>query len=92
MSNYTYSRALKNFGSLFIIQTLLFKVMPSAIKLNGKTDIMAVEIQDISANRTLPTELETAETAASQEIPQQLFCVSLLFAKLFGKNQQFWRY
>lgn len=89
-SDYTYARGLKNFRAFFVIQTLLFVVMSSAIKLNSKTGIVAVEVEDISTNRILSTELEAAETTSSQNIPKQLFCVCLPLAKLSGKNEQFW--
>ena len=91
-SDYTYARSLKNFRAFFVIQTLLFVVMSSAIKFNSKSGIKAVEVEDISRNRILPTELEATETTSSQDIPKQFFCVCLFLAKLSGKNEQFWRY
>jgi hypothetical protein len=91
-SDYTYAHGLKNFRSFFVIQALFFMVMPTSIELNSKTGIMAVEIQDISAYRILSAKLEAAETACSQKMPQQFFCVSLFLTKLFGKNEQLWWY
>jgi len=84
-SDYTYARSLKNFRAFFVIQTFLFVVMSSAIKFNSKASIRAVEVEDISTNRILPTELEAAETTSSQDIPKQFFCVCLFLAKLSGK-------
>ena len=64
--------------------------MPSPIKFNGKTGIMTVEVEDISAHRNLSTKLETTEAPPPQDIPKKVLCISLLFTKLSGKNEQFW--
>jgi len=39
--------------------------MPTTIKLNSKSGIMAVEIDDISSGRILPPELEPTKTTPS---------------------------
>jgi hypothetical protein len=90
--DYTNVCGLKNFRSFFVILSLLFVVMPTAIKFNSKSSIMTEKIKDISTNWILPAKLETAETAPSQNIPQQFFSVSLALTKLPGKNEQFWWY
>jgi hypothetical protein len=88
-SDYTYTRGLKNFSAFFVIQTLIFVVMPSAIKLDSKASIVAVKVENISTNLILSTELEAAETTSSQDMPKQFFCVCLFLTKLSGKNEQF---
>ena len=80
-------RCLQHMCAFLIVQTLLFIVMPTAIKFNSKTGILAVEIEDISANRMLPAKLEATETASSQNLPKQKFCICLLLAKLPGENK-----
>jgi len=65
-----YARSLKNFRPLFVIQTLLIAIMPSAIKLNSNPRIMTVEVEDISTKWILPPELKTTETTSSQERPK----------------------
>jgi len=66
--------------------------MSPTIKLNSKTGIMAVEVYYISTNRILSAELEPAETTSPQDIPEQVFRVSLSFAKLSRKDEQLWWY
>ena len=68
-SDYAYACGLKNFCSFFVVQTLFFIVMSTAIKLNRESGIMAVKIKDISTNRILSAKLEATETAVSQKIP-----------------------
>ena len=91
-SDNPYSSGCKYFCPFFVIKTLLFVCMASTIKLNSKSGIMTVEVENISTNRVLPSKFKTAETATPQEIPDQVFGICLLLAKLSGKYQQLLRY
>ena len=55
-----------------------------SIKFDSQFCIGAIEIQNVSANRVLPSEFETSEASSAQCPPEFLFFISLIAAELAG--------
>jgi hypothetical protein len=63
--------------ALSIGYLLVRKAVLTAIELDGEREGRAVEIEDVSAERMLPAELEPAEATATQGIPKDSFGIGL---------------
>ena len=91
-SDDTHTCRFNDSAPFFIIQSLLIIVMSATVKLDGKSCLMAVKVQDVSMKRYLSTEFEAAETTIPDDVPQQIFSICLAFAQLPGKCKYFLRY
>jgi len=52
-----------------------------AVKLHRQFRIGTIEIQNVSANRVLPSKFETGELSSAQRPPEFFFLVGLVAAK-----------
>lgn len=66
------------------VQSLIAKMLPT-IQLDRQPQLRTVEIQHIGRQGILPTELETAELAIPQTLPEQLLAIGLITSQLLGK-------
>ena len=82
-----YSCRFQNYGPLGIVQALFAGIVPASIEFNGEFGSMAIEIEDVTMTRILPSKFEAAETSVPQKMPQQLFSIGLVSAQASGKNK-----
>ena len=76
--------------ALFVMLYTCALIVLSTIQLDTELVCMAVEVKDIRTNRVLTTKLQTTKLTATQTVPQEFFCVSLLTTQLTHKCEIFW--
>ncbi len=61
-------------------------IMNFPIEFNYQLFFDAAEVRDITPDRMLPSEFESAKLLSSQASPQERFCVGLVFTKFTAKR------
>jgi len=76
--------------TLFVVLYPCVLIVLSTIQLDAEFVLVAVEVEDVRTNRVLTTKCEATELTATQTVPQEFFCVSLLTTQLAHKCEVFW--
>jgi len=75
-------------ASTIILESSLALIMLPTIKLHRQVGCVAIKIQNIRADRMLPTEFES-EFATSQQKPEETLRVRLMQPEGSGENEHF---
>ncbi len=78
-------------GTSFIFPLLFVFIVLPAIHFHRQFQLMAIEIQYIGLDWMLTAEFEPQEPSPAKQLPEQLFCVSLMLAQGAGKVEEFGR-
>jgi len=76
--------------TLFVVLYPRTLVVLSTIQFDAELVLVAIKIEDVRTNRVLTTKFEATELTATQTVPQEFFCVSLLTTQLAHKCEVFW--
>jgi len=76
--------------TLFVVLYACSLIVLPAVQLDAEFVLVAIKVEDIGSYRILTTKLQTTELTATQTVPQEFFCVSLLTSQLAHKSEVFW--
>jgi len=76
--------------TLFVVLYPRTLVVLSTIQFDAELVLVAIKIEDVRTNRVLTTKFEATELTATQTVPPEFFCVSLLTTQLAHKCEVFW--
>jgi hypothetical protein len=76
--------------TLFVVLYSRARVMLPAVQLDAELILVAIKVEDVCSDRILTPKLQTAELTATQTVPQEFFCVSLLATQLAHECEIFW--
>jgi hypothetical protein len=75
---------LQKFFTDFITVNALRQAMLKAVEFDRQLRIGTIEIQNVPTRRVLPSKFETGKASSAQRLPEFLFLVGLIAAKLAG--------
>jgi hypothetical protein len=81
-SDYANSSRVQEFGSPLVVLAHFRCLVLNAVEFDGKSSLVAVEVNDIGIDGVLTPEFETAKSAIAQQRPEELFGIGMSFAEI----------